>query len=335
MRKGWKKGLSVLLTLVMLMSLCSTAFAAPKPKTWTIKLRVLEISDDYRLGYSFVSGSTSRNYEVDSNVNNWITVPSFETVIGELGYSVKEGYSFVGITWDQTADDQSMINIKTTDTSQQISNVYVTSNGYTVWYVVKKPVQQAPSAPGTADLSGILGNYPVKVDCTNDAAAHADALYALDPSSCTVGAVSGTSANGYTCTVTIAGAGYVAQYNQTNGAHTLSNATADVQLSWNGKAWTAAGTLPVVFNVVCAPSPTPTPTPTPTSGPDAPDDSMLPSILGDAVVTVDCTSESANHADGTYGYIAGGITVGAVAGDAQNGYTCTLTVDSSVYLAQY
>ena len=89
MRKGWKKGLSVLLTLVMLMSLCSTAFAAPKPKTWTIKLRVLEISDDYRLGYSFVSGSTSRNYEVDSNVNNWITVPSFETVIGELGYSVK------------------------------------------------------------------------------------------------------------------------------------------------------------------------------------------------------------------------------------------------------
>lgn len=106
--------------------------------TWTVKMRIMEISDDYNLGYSFASGQTSRSYTVNSAVNNWVTTPSFNTVANEIGYSMKEGYELKGLTWSQTPSDKSKINLPQTNPNREFSNVYVTSNNYTVWYVVQK-----------------------------------------------------------------------------------------------------------------------------------------------------------------------------------------------------
>lgn len=106
--------------------------------TWTVKMRIMEISDDYNLGYSFASGQTSRSYTVNSAVNNWVTTPSFNTVANEIGYSMKDGYELKGLTWSQTPSDKSKINLPQTNPNREFSNVYVTSNNYTVWYVVQK-----------------------------------------------------------------------------------------------------------------------------------------------------------------------------------------------------
>lgn len=53
-----------------------------------------------------------------------------------------------------------------------------------------------------------------------------------------------------------------------------------------------------------------------TGDPDDPDDPNDTGLLGDGAVTVDCTSETADHADKTYG-LKDGYTIGDVDGGAQ------------------
>ena len=71
------------------------------------------------------------------------------------------------------------------------------------------------------------------------------------------------------------------------------------------------------------------------AGPEAPAEEELAELLEGNAVKIDCTNEAVSHADRTYGLLAGGYTAGAVQGDAQSGYTCTVTVSPAKYVEQY
>lgn len=256
--------------------------------TWTVKMRIMEISDDYNLGYSFASGQTSRSYTVNSAVNNWVTTPSFNTVANEIGYSMKEGYELKGLTWSQTPSDKSKINLPQTNPNREFSNVYVTSNNYTVWYVVQKT---APT----------YYSYTVNhVYRTNDVQ---DGTYTQS-----LQAEAGTTV--YASNITKR-----TTYNSNTYTYTSANPTS-AKITGNGTTFTLYYDRTVETK------------------PDAPTSDEVTELLNNAV-KVDCTNETANHADRTYGLINESFTIGNVEGNADNGYTVEVTVSPAKYVDAY
>ena len=67
--------------------------------------------------------------------------------------------------------------------------------------------------------------------------------------------------------------------------------------------------------------------------PDKPTD--ISGIVGDNAVNVHCTNSTANHFDKSYGLMPNSYTVSEVEGNAKNGYTCTITVQSEKYVNDY
>ena len=123
-------------------------------------------------------------------------------------------------------------------------------------YHVLCTLQPAPSSPPTFDeLVGILGAEAVKVVCTNAAAGHDEAAYALKRDTISNTSFSG-GPNGHTYTFDINSAKYVAAYNETTGkTHTPGDAAAPVTLVWQNGGWKVQSGIPVVFNVACVSDP--------------------------------------------------------------------------------
>ena len=119
-------------------------------------------------------------------------------------------------------------------------------------YHVLCTLQPAPSSPPTFDeLVGILGAEAVKVVCTNAAAGHGEATYALKEETISNPRFSG-GPNGHTYTFDINSAEYVTAYNETTGkTHTPGDAVASVTLVWQNGGWKVQSGTPVVFNVAC------------------------------------------------------------------------------------
>lgn len=69
--------------------------------------------------------------------------------------------------------------------------------------------------------------------------------------------------------------------------------------------------------------------------PTAPGEDSLSGLIGN--ITVNCTNDKAAHELKTKGYalISGSYTTGEVAGDAENGYTYTVTINSQKYVEQF
>ena len=84
------------------------------------------------------------------------------------------------------------------------------------------------------------------------------------------------------------------------------------------------GTSYYTINVTEPTKPNP-PTPENTSKPVA-------GLTGEEAVQVHCTNSTANHADESYGLKPNSYTVSNVEGDATNGYTCTIPVQSETYV---
>lgn len=76
-------------------------------------------------------------------------------------------------------------------------------------------------------------------------------------------------------------------------------------------------------------------TPEPPKAPDAPNYDNLKTLIGD--ITVNCTNTEATHSDKikTYALIKDSYTSDGVKGDAENGYTCTVTINSQKYVEQF
>ena len=76
------------------------------------------------------------------------------------------------------------------------------------------------------------------------------------------------------------------------------------------------------------------PNPQPTK-PTKPSDDAIPGIVDNDAVKVHCTDSAANHTDIIYSLKPNSYTVSEVEGDATNGYTCTITVQSDEYVSAY
>lgn len=69
--------------------------------------------------------------------------------------------------------------------------------------------------------------------------------------------------------------------------------------------------------------------------PTAPSEGNLSSLIGN--ITVNCTNDKATHTPKSkdYALISGSYTTSEVEGDAESGYTCTVTINSQKYVAQF
>lgn len=141
--------------------------------------------------------------------------------------------------------------------------------------------------------------------------------YGLLPGGYTISAVAGDATIGYSCTVSINSAPYVAAYNTEMGAiHTLQpevQASKAIVLVWEAanQAWALRDGLPLAFPVLCKDA---------AAAPQAPASDQLPGILG-SVVKVARANSRGFHGDKTYALLPGSYTIGTVAGDGVKGYT--------------
>lgn len=194
-----------------------------------------------------------------------------------------------------------------------------------MWEEAAPPKPDKPTAPGEGDLSGLIGQ--ITVNCTNGKAAHELKTkgYTLISGSYTTSEVAGDAENGYTCTVTINSQKYVEQFDtDTGAAHTPKDAAATVTLKHTDNGWAVERGVPVVFNVVCVTEIVPP------AKPGAEDLANL-----EAPVEVVCTTKPETHAAAHFSLGDGTYTIGDVAGNKTDGYTCDITVTADRYVWWY
>lgn len=241
----------------------------------------------------------------------------------------REGYVFKG--WKAKDGSDTIYTGGTLCSVSQYGNDVVKNGNtwtrtlYAVWEEAAPPMPDKPTAPGEGDLSGLIDN--ITVNCTNNAATHTlkSKGYALIASSYTPSEVAGDAENGYTYTVTINSQKYVEQFDtDTGAAHDPKGVNATVTLKYTDNGWTVESGAPVVFDVACVTEIVPP------ARPGAEDLSNLK-----APVDVTCTTKPETHAAVHFSLRGGTYTIGDVAGNETDGYTCDITVTADKYVARY
>lgn len=175
-----------------------------------------------------------------------------------------------------------------------------------------------PTAPGEGDLENI--EKLVRIVC--DRNIHDAKEYGVIAGSCEFGGIDVTG-DVPTCPVTIRAAKYVEAYNGTIGVeHAITGDTERLLiLAWdaNNNVWRPMTDTPVTFTVVCPPA-----------KPGAEDLAKLK-----APVDVTCTTKLETHAAVHFSLRGGTYTIGDVAGNETDGYTCDITVTADKYVARY
>ncbi len=238
------------------------------------------------------------------------------------GVPTKENYTFMG--WS-TNKDNATVEYKSG------SDITISQNTtlYAVW---EENSSSTPEAPTYDTMKELVGSGNIKVECTVANTTHPAASYGLLDGSYTTGAV--TKADGaYTYTITVNPDKYVAKYNETNGAHTLSPDTqsgSNITFEWKDKSWTLAANqnLPITFTVIHDTEVLPA------DKPEAPTDEKIKELV-ESNIQVQCTVDDA-HQTVSYGLLDGSYTTGAVTevGGAA-GYTCDITVQPDKYVGTY
>ena len=175
-----------------------------------------------------------------------------------------------------------------------------------------------PTAPGEGDLENI--EKLVRIVC--DRNIHDAKEYGVIAGSCEFGGIDVTG-DVPTCPVTIRAAKYVEAYNGTIGVeHAITGDTERLLiLAWdaNNNVWRPMTDTPVTFTVVCPPA-----------KPGAEDLAKL-----EAPVEVVCTTKPETHTAAHFSLGDGTYTIGDVAGNETDGYTCDITVTADKYVARY
>lgn len=280
----------------------------------------------YTLNYDANGGTGAPSADSWSTTDASIRYHSF-TVKNTI--PTREGYVFKG--WKANDGSDTIYTGGMTCAVSQYGNDVVKNGNtwtrtlYAVWEEAAPPKPDKPTAPGEGDLSGLIGN--ITVNCTNEAATHdpKSKSYALISGSYTTSEVAGDAENGYTYTVTINSQKYVEQFDtDTGAAHDPKDATATVTLNHTDNGWAVESGAPVVFDVACVTEIVP-----PTK-PGAEDLSNLK-----APVDVTCTTKPETHAAVHFSLRGGTYTIGDVAGNETDGYTCDITVTADKYVARY
>ena len=188
----------------------------------------------------------------------------------------------------------------------------------------------APSVPEQATKDDVLGaNIKVTIVCDNTSANHGSKDFDLiEDAIKEISAPRQSSVGTYICDVTISSESYVPQFDQDKKAtHTPPAATKKITLSYVDGKWIAPSidtAYPHVnFTVRCGTKPV------------APDHDELSKLIGS--ITINCTNDAATHDPKSKGYalIADSYTTSGVEGDAENGYTYTVTIKSEKYVNQF
>lgn len=188
----------------------------------------------------------------------------------------------------------------------------------------------APSVPEQATKDDVLGaNIKVTIVCDNTDVNHGSKDFDLiEDAIKEISAPRQSSVGTYICDVTISSESYVPQFDQDKKAtHTPPAATKKITLSYVDGKWIAPSidtAYPHVnFTVRCG------------TKPAAPNHDELSKLIGD--ITVNCTNGAATHDPKSKGYalIADSYTTSGVEGDAENGYTCTVTVRAAKFIEKY
>lgn len=241
----------------------------------------------------------------------------------------REGYVFKG--WKANDGSDTIYTGGMTCAVSQYGNDVVKNGNtwtrtlYAVWEEAAPPKPDKPTAPGEGDLSGLIGN--ITVNCTNGKAAHELKAkgYTLISGSYTTSEVAGDAENGYTYTVTINSQKYVEQFDtDTGAAHDPKGVNATVTLKYTDNGWTVESGAPVVFDVACVTEIVP---------PAKPGVEDLAKL--EAPVDVTCTTKPETHAAVHFSLRGGTYTIGDVAGNETDGYTCDITVTADKYVARY
>lgn len=280
----------------------------------------------YTLNYDANGGTGAPSADSWSTTDASIRYHSF-TVKNTI--PTREGYVFKG--WKANDGSDTIYTGGMTCAVSQYGNDVVKNGNtwtrtlYAVWEEAAPPTPDKPTAPGEGDLSGLIGN--ITVNCTNEAATHdhKSKSYALISGSYTTSEVAGDAESGYTCTVTINSQKYVEQFDtDTGAAHDPKGVNATVTLKYTDNGWTVESGAPVVFDVACVTEIVPP------ARPGAEDLSNLK-----APVDVTCTTKPETHAAVHFSLRGGTYTIGDVAGNETDGYTCDITVTADKYVARY
>ena len=280
----------------------------------------------YTLNYDANGGTGAPSADSWSTTDASIRHHSF-TVKNTI--PTREGYVFKG--WKANDGSDTIYTGGMTCAVSQYGNDVVKNGNtwtrtlYAVWEEAAPPKPDKPTAPGEGDLSGLIDN--ITVNCTNGKAAHELKTkgYTLISGSYTTSEVAGDAENGYTYTVTINSQKYVEQFDtDTGAAHDPKGVNATVTLKYTDNGWTVESGAPVVFDVACVTEIVPP------ARPGAEDLSNLK-----APVDVTCTTKPETHAAVHFSLRGGTYTIGDVAGNETDGYTCDITVTADKYVARY
>lgn len=280
----------------------------------------------YTLNYDANGGTGAPSADSWSTTDASIRYHSF-TVKNTV--PTREGYVFKG--WKANDGSDTIYTGGMTCAVSQYGNDVVKNGNtwtrtlYAVWEEATPPKPDKPTAPGEGDLSGLIDN--ITVNCTNEAATHVpnSKSYVLIAGSYNTSEVEGDAENGYTCTVTINSQKYVEQFDtNTRTVHDPKGVNATVTLKYTDNGWTVESGAPVVFDVACVTEIVPP------ARPGAEDLSNLK-----APVDVTYTTKPETHAAVHFSLRGGTYTIGDVAGNETDGYTCDITVTADKYVARY
>ena len=275
-----------------------------------VRFTVLYVGDEFNIGYNYGSSEKTKfvcqyktNHSDTAYNNHTIAISDIKAAAGRA--SVNSGYQIVG--WSKES------NANPTTWSLNKSGTTACNKGSTIYLVAKNP---NPTTKYTYtlnyDANGGTGAPSADSWSTTDAAIRYHSFTVKNTIPTREGYVfKGWKANDGSDTIYTGGMTCaVSQYGN--------------DVVKNGNTWTR--TLYAVWEEATPPKP---------DKPTAPGEGDLSGLIGN--ITVNCTNGKAAHELKAKGYtlISGSYTTNEVAGDAENGYTYTVIINSQKYVEQF
>ncbi len=275
-----------------------------------VRFTVLYVGDEFNIGYNYGSSEKTQfvcqyktNHSDTAYNNHTIAISDIKAAASRA--SVNSGYQIVG--WSKES------NANPTTWSLNKSGTTACNKGSTIYLVAKNP---NPTTKYTYtlnyDANGGTGAPSADSWSTTDAAIRYHSFTVKNTIPTREGYVfKGWKANDGSDTIYTGGMTCaVSQYGN--------------DVVKNGNTWTR--TLYAVWEEATPPKP---------DKPTAPGEGDLSGLIGN--ITVNCTNDKAAHELKTksYALIPGSYTTGEVEGDAENGYTYTVTINSRKYVEQF
>ena len=275
-----------------------------------VRFTVLYVGDEFNIGYNYGSSEKTKfvcqyktNHSDTAYNNHTIAISDIKAAASRA--SVNSGYQIVG--WSKES------NANPTTWSLNKSGTTACNKGSTIYLVAKNP---NPTTKYTYTLNYDANGGTGAPSADSWSTTHAAIRY-----------------HSFTVKNTIpTREGYVFKgWKANDGSDTIYTGGMTCAVSQygndvvkNGNTWTR--TLYAVWEEAAPPKP---------DKPTAPGEGDLSGLIDN--VTVNCTNEAATHELKTKGYalISGSYTTGEVKGDAENGYTYTVTINSQKYVEQF